>query len=228
MTRGHRGSLALRCAIPSFLHRRFIPALPDGVATREPECRHSKRRHGLASAGPRLRRSSLSRRPATRSSSPRRPGCATSSSVCRLSCAPRCPTATWPRSSSKPSPRSSRGSRLGASPGRKHRGRRPLRPASSPRTRQVPAAVKRAVHERDGGPCRYQDERGRRCTARQDLEFHHLFPFSATAAIIRWPMSPLMCRGHNLYLAELDYGRESIARQHRRPTSKAPTPNASP
>ena len=48
---------------------------------------------------------------------------------------------------------------------------------TSPTTRQIPAAVKRAVYERDGGRCRYEDERGRRCTARQGLEFHHRRPF---------------------------------------------------
>ena len=48
---------------------------------------------------------------------------------------------------------------------------------TSPTTRQIPAAVKRAVHERDGGRCRYEDEQGRRCTARQGLEFHHRHPF---------------------------------------------------
>ena len=48
---------------------------------------------------------------------------------------------------------------------------------TSPTTRQIPAAVKRAVYERDGGRCRYEDEQGRRCTARQGLEFHHRRPF---------------------------------------------------
>ena len=48
---------------------------------------------------------------------------------------------------------------------------------TSPTTRQVPAAVERAVYERDGGRCRYEDEQGRRCTARQGLEFHHRRPF---------------------------------------------------
>ena len=48
---------------------------------------------------------------------------------------------------------------------------------TSPGTRQIPAAVKRAVYERDGGRCRYEDEQGRRCTARQGLEFHHRHPF---------------------------------------------------
>ncbi len=48
---------------------------------------------------------------------------------------------------------------------------------TSPRTRQIPAAIKRAVHERDEGQCRYVDERGRRCAARDGLQFHHRHPF---------------------------------------------------
>ncbi len=103
----------------------------------------------------------------------------------------------------------------------------PTQGSIEPKTRQVPAAVKRAVYERDGGQCRYQDERGRRCTARQDLEFHHRHPFGYGGDHSVANVS-LRCRAHNLYLAELDYGRESIARHYRRPTSKAPTPNASP
>ena len=49
--------------------------------------------------------------------------------------------------------------------------------ASSPTSRRIPAAVKRAVYERDGGRCRYEDAQGRRCTGRHGLEFHHRHPF---------------------------------------------------
>ena len=48
---------------------------------------------------------------------------------------------------------------------------------TSPSSRHIPAAVRRIVHERDGGRCRYVDAQGRRCTARGDLEFHHRHPF---------------------------------------------------
>jgi hypothetical protein len=44
---------------------------------------------------------------------------------------------------------------------------------TTPASRHIPAAVRRAVHQRDGGRCTYQDARGRRCTARDRLEFHH-------------------------------------------------------
>jgi hypothetical protein len=99
---------------------------------------------------------------------------------------------------------------------------------TSPRTRQIPAAVKRAVYERDGGRCRYEDEQGRRCTARQGLEFHHRRPFGRggdhSVANIA-----LTCRCHNGYLAEVDYGREAIARHRRSGTRPlGPTPSPSP
>ncbi len=48
---------------------------------------------------------------------------------------------------------------------------------TSPSSRHIPAAVRRAVRERDGNRCRYVDERGRRCSERDQLEFHHRHPF---------------------------------------------------
>ncbi len=99
---------------------------------------------------------------------------------------------------------------------------------TSPTTRQIPAAVKRAVYVRDGGRCRYEDEQGRRCTARQGLEFHHRHPFGRGGDHSVANVS-LACRCHNGYLAEVDYGRDAIAR-HRRPGTRPskPTPSPSP
>ena len=45
---------------------------------------------------------------------------------------------------------------------------------TSPSSRHIPAAVRRAVHQRDEGRCRYVDGQGRRCTARDGLEFRAL------------------------------------------------------
>jgi hypothetical protein len=84
----------------------------------------------------------------------------------------------------------------------------------SPATRHVPAAVKRAVYERDGGQCRYVDGQGRRCTERGGLEFHHRHPFGYGGDHSVDGVS-LLCRAHNRYLAEIDYGREAMVR-HRR------------
>ena len=92
---------------------------------------------------------------------------------------------------------------------------------TSPRTRQVPAAVKRAVDERDGGRCRYVDEQGRRCTARVGLEFHHRRPFAMGGDHSPGNVS-LLCRAHNGHLAEIDYGRMAMAR-HRRPSAASPS-----
>jgi hypothetical protein len=75
----------------------------------------------------------------------------------------------------------------------------------APSSRHIPAAVRRAVLERDGGRCRFVDAQGRRCTARDRLEFHHRHPFGHGG-----DHSPenvcLMCRTHNGYLADVDYG----------------------
>ena len=76
--------------------------------------------------------------------------------------------------------------------------------------RHIPAAVRRAVFERDDGRCRYRDKAGCRCPERHRLEYHHLHPFAMggdhTADNVR-----LMCRTHNLYLAEHDYGQGAMA-----------------
>ena len=99
---------------------------------------------------------------------------------------------------------------------------------TSPTKRQIPAAVKRAVYERDGGRCRYEDAMGRRCTARQGLEYHHRRPF-AHGGDHSVDNVALACKCHNAYLAEIDYGREAIARHRRSATRRLePAPHPSP
>jgi hypothetical protein len=84
----------------------------------------------------------------------------------------------------------------------------------SPFSRHIPAAGRRAVSERDGDRCRYVDEHGRRCKERDRLEFHHRHRFGLggdhSVENVR-----MMCRGHNAYLAECDYGREVMASRRR-------------
>ena len=46
------------------------------------------------------------------------------------------------------------------------------------RGRHVPAAVRRAVFERDGGRCSYVDASGKRCRETHSLELHHLEAFA--------------------------------------------------
>jgi hypothetical protein len=58
------------------------------------------------------------------------------------------------------------------------------------------------------------DAGGRRCEARRRLEFHHRHPHGLGGD--RTPDNiSLLCRSHNPYLAEIDYGQAAIAR-HRR------------
>ncbi len=81
---------------------------------------------------------------------------------------------------------------------------------TSPRTRRIPAAVKRAVYERDGGRCRYVDGQGQRCTKREALEFHHRHPFGFGGDHSVSNIA-LACRLHNGVMAETDYGRSVMA-----------------
>jgi 5-methylcytosine-specific restriction endonuclease McrA len=82
---------------------------------------------------------------------------------------------------------------------------------TSPSSRHIPAAVRRAVRERDGNRCRYVNKQGRRCSERDRLEYHHRQPFG-----LGGDHSPqnirLACHAHNQYLAEHDYGKEAMAR----------------
>jgi hypothetical protein len=104
----------------------------------------------------------------------------------------------------------------------------PLARSSSPATRHIPAAVKRAVYERDGGQCRYVDQQGRRCTAREGLELHHRRPFGHGGDHSVENIA-LACHAHNRYLAEVDYGRAKMALHGRQRTGAfAPTPSPSP
>jgi hypothetical protein len=83
-----------------------------------------------------------------------------------------------------------------------------------PKSRYIPAAVRRFVEKRDGGRCTYRDKHGRRCTKRHDLEFHHRKPFGLGGDHSSEGLA-LMCRTHNTLLAEQDFGKEKMARYRR-------------
>jgi hypothetical protein len=78
------------------------------------------------------------------------------------------------------------------------------RPArlTSPTSRHVPAAVKRAVWVRDLGFCAFKGPSGRRCGERTFIQFHHIRPYAiggeATASHIE-----LRCGQHNRYEAKV-------------------------
>ena len=87
---------------------------------------------------------------------------------------------------------------------------RPSKPGTS--ARHIPAAVKRAVRERDGERCAFVSESGRRCSARDRLEFDHIEAVAhggqPTIENLR-----LMCRAHNQHAAESAFGIEFMERK---------------
>jgi hypothetical protein len=83
-------------------------------------------------------------------------------------------------------------------------------PGARGHVRHIPAAIRRAVHERDAGRCRYVDETNRRCPERHRLEYHHIHPFGMGGGHTPENLR-LLCRTHNFYLAEHDYGPKAMA-----------------
>jgi hypothetical protein len=79
-------------------------------------------------------------------------------------------------------------------------------------SRHVPAAVRRAVHERDGNQCAFRDAQGRRCTQRDRLEFHHRWPFGRGGDYQLHNIA-LLCHAHNQLMARIDYGLLATGRR---------------
>lgn len=104
----------------------------------------------------------------------------------------------------------------------------PERPSSSRRTetRHIPAAIRRAVFERDAGRCAFVDARGQRCPERGGLELDHLDGYARTQrhSVDR---IRLACRAHNRHAADRMYGREfmeeKLAKRSERGRRKAAT-----
>ena len=96
---------------------------------------------------------------------------------------------------------------------------------TSPGVRGIPAPVRRFVWERDQAQCAYVSADGRRCPERHGLEFHHDDPYGLgggrSAENVR-----LLCRAHNLYMAEMDYGKDKME-QYRRSADRVREPKPS-
>ena len=88
--------------------------------------------------------------------------------------------------------------------------------------RGISAPVRRFVCERDGDQCTFESPDGKRCPERDRLEFHHDEPYGLggdrSAKNIR-----LLCKLHNAYMAELDYGKEKMD-QYRRSADRVSEP----
>jgi hypothetical protein len=95
---------------------------------------------------------------------------------------------------------------------------------TSPSSRYIPAAVKRAVYDRDQGQCRFVGDNGRRCKERSRLEFHHRNPYGRGGGH-KVDNVQLLCRTHNRYLAERDYGKK-IMECYRRSAGRVSEPAA--
>jgi len=104
--------------------------------------------------------------------------------------------------------------------------------------RHIPAHVKRAVWQRDGGRCTYTTETGHRCPARHLLQYDHVVPVArggdATVENLR-----IRCATHNRFEAEQTFGTEFMAgkrdaakrvraeARERTPREKTPSPSDS-
>ena len=88
------------------------------------------------------------------------------------------------------------------------------------RSRDIPAAIRRAVWKRDGRQCTFVSEDGRRCTAAHRLQLHHEQPYGRggppTVENIR-----IMCLGHNDLMARRDYGDDVMDRYTKRGKQEA-------
>jgi 5-methylcytosine-specific restriction endonuclease McrA len=100
---------------------------------------------------------------------------------------------------------------------------KPRASRESTRARYVPAHVRRAVWQRDGGQCTFVSGDGHRCDSRTFLELDHVLEVArggrATVDGMR-----LRCHAHNQYTAELTFGREfmQMKRRPRREGSMQP------
>jgi hypothetical protein len=83
-------------------------------------------------------------------------------------------------------------------------------PAPQSGSRHIPAAIKRAVYERDGGRCTFVDDQGRRCTSTQ-VQFDHADGFAWTR-MHSVDNIRLRCPAHNQSAADEMYGREFMDR----------------
>jgi 5-methylcytosine-specific restriction endonuclease McrA len=87
-------------------------------------------------------------------------------------------------------------------------------------SRQIPAAIRRAVSRRDRERCTFVSATGRRCGSRDFLEFHHREPWARNRSHAIDGIT-LRCRAHNQYEAERDFGAKHMQRFCRRDQRQA-------
>lgn len=88
------------------------------------------------------------------------------------------------------------------------------RPSAGERTasgRHIPAAVRRAVWQRDDGRCAFAGPKGR-CRETAFIEFHHVVAYAA-GGVATTDNIQLRCRAHNQYEARLFFGNTVVREQ---------------
>jgi hypothetical protein len=94
----------------------------------------------------------------------------------------------------------------------KPRKRGAVKPAARRRklkSRYIPRAVVREVHQRDGEQCTFESADGKRCCERGFLERHHSVPYAKGGEATADNMK-MLCRAHNALHAERDFGAAFI------------------
>jgi 5-methylcytosine-specific restriction endonuclease McrA len=92
--------------------------------------------------------------------------------------------------------------RFGAGKPRKRR-------LSKPGSRHIPIELVREVTERDGGQCTFVDEKGNRCSAREQLTIEHRHPFALGGATTATNLC-LLCAAHNRHTARKAFGQTHV------------------
>ena len=103
------------------------------------------------------------------------------------------------------------------------RAAQPSRSRNELPSRHIPAAIRRAVSQRDGGRCTYVSSGGRRCDSREFLEFDHAEAWTWTHAHAIEGIT-LRCRSHNQQRARLDFGESHMARFRKRDSNQDALP----
>jgi hypothetical protein len=80
-------------------------------------------------------------------------------------------------------------------------------------SRKVPIRVKEEVWIRDGGACSFVSEGGRRCGAKQFLEWDHVYPWALGGRSDDPENIRLLCSAHNKLMATQAYGIDFISKK---------------
>jgi hypothetical protein len=93
---------------------------------------------------------------------------------------------------------------------------------TAPGSRDIDAAVERAVRERDEDRCAFIGTSGRRCTEKKFVQLHHIDPWVLGGGESVDQLS-LRCRRHNTYESELIFGTY-VPKETAKPTPAPPSP----